>query len=73
VRFDPVEIERIDYLGAEELQSMIDDTSEAFCGWFKEMIRWSLGMASDLQVLRSYSLTPLFGNHEPHQNGRLRP
>ncbi|MBI5840174.1 MAG: NUDIX domain-containing protein [Chloroflexi bacterium] len=67
VRFDPVEIEEIEYLRLEELQKTMNESDKIFCGWFIQMIRWSQEMDSALQVLRSYSLDPLFGNHKPHQ------
>ncbi len=69
VEFDPIEIESIDFLDLEELQQSMDRTTRTFCNWFIQMIRWARGMESDLQILRSYSLEPLFGNHRPPPNG----
>jgi isopentenyldiphosphate isomerase len=69
VRFDPVEIEKVDCPGLDELQNLIENSGEVVCGWFVQMIRWSQGKDSELQVLRVYSSAPLFRDQEPHQNG----
>jgi isopentenyl-diphosphate delta-isomerase type 1 len=65
VKFDPVEIEKVEYIRAEDLKGKMDDATDTFCGWFIQMIRWSQGQDSELQVLRMYSVHPLFGNHKP--------
>jgi isopentenyl-diphosphate delta-isomerase type 1 len=65
VKFDPVEIEKVEYIDLEELNNQMDTTAKTFCSWFIQMVRWSQRQDSELQVLRMYSLNPLFGNHKP--------
>jgi isopentenyldiphosphate isomerase len=43
VKFDPVEIEEVNYYSLNELQKMIKDGNIKFCGWFVELINWYLG------------------------------
>ena len=62
VTFDPVEIEKIEYLNADELQQALNEAKDVFCGWFVHMLLWSQGKESDLQILQLYSAAPLFGN-----------
>jgi isopentenyl-diphosphate delta-isomerase len=38
VKFDPVEIESIQYLHLEELRKMIKEDRSQFCGWFIEIL-----------------------------------
>jgi len=54
VKFDPVEIERIDYYGISEVQKMMDDGESIFSYWFEQIIQWYLGHPSALEVLEEY-------------------
>ena len=42
VKFDPVEIEEVNYYSMDELEEMIKDGSVKFCGWFVELLNWYL-------------------------------
>jgi isopentenyl-diphosphate Delta-isomerase len=55
VRFDPVEVERIDFYSLNELDGLIRNGQVAFSGWFVQLLRWYQGRPSRLQVLRNYS------------------
>jgi isopentenyldiphosphate isomerase len=43
VKFDPLEIEDVNYYSIDELQEMILDGNVKFCGWFVELLNWYLG------------------------------
>jgi isopentenyldiphosphate isomerase len=51
VKFDPVEIEEINYYSVDELQGMIKAGDLKFCGWFIEILNWYVGNPSKLSVL----------------------
>jgi isopentenyldiphosphate isomerase len=38
VKFDPIEIESIQYLHLEQLRKMIKEDRSQFCGWFVEIL-----------------------------------
>jgi len=40
VKFDPIEIEEINYFSMHELQDMINEGKVKFCGWFLELLNW---------------------------------
>ena len=40
VKFDPIEIEEINYYSTHELQDMINEGKVKFCGWFLELLNW---------------------------------
>jgi isopentenyldiphosphate isomerase len=42
VKFDPIEIEEINYYSVDELQEMIESGNVKFCGWFLELLNWYL-------------------------------
>jgi len=42
VKFDPSEIEEINYYSVDELQEMIESGNLKFCGWFVELLNWYL-------------------------------
>jgi len=42
VKFDPSEIEEINYYSVDELQEMIESGNVKFCGWFVELLNWYL-------------------------------
>jgi isopentenyldiphosphate isomerase len=51
VKFDPVEIEEINYFSVDELQIMVKEGNVKFCGWFVELLNWYLGNLSKMIVL----------------------
>ena len=55
VKFDPVEVERIDYYELAELQNLMGSEEVEFSYWFKQILRWYSGKPSALSVLASYS------------------
>ena len=55
VRFDPVEVEKVDYYRLDELEELIRNGQVAFSNWFVQLIQWYLGKPSKLQVLNNYS------------------
>jgi isopentenyl-diphosphate Delta-isomerase len=50
VKFDPVEIEEIDYYSLDDLQKMILEGRVKFCGWFVELLNWYAGKPSKLKA-----------------------
>ena len=51
VKFDPVEIEHIDYYSLDELQDLLVNEKENFSYWFKQILQWYLGKPSALQIV----------------------
>jgi isopentenyldiphosphate isomerase len=51
VKFDPVEIETIAYLGMDELKRMLQDGNIKFCGWFVELLNLYLNGKGKMQVM----------------------
>lgn len=51
VKFDPVEIESIQWLGMDELKIRMTQSRSSFCGWFIEMMNWYWDQPSVLTVL----------------------
>ncbi len=43
VKFDPIEIEEINYYSVDELEEMIQEGCIKFCGWFVELLNWYSG------------------------------
>jgi isopentenyl-diphosphate delta-isomerase len=55
VKFDPVEIESIQYLNLDELRKMIHADPSQFCGWFVEILRaYDNEATQHLQILEKY-------------------
>jgi len=54
VRYDPVEVERINCYSLDELEELIRNGQVAFCGWFVQLIAWYLGKYSKLQVIKNF-------------------
>jgi isopentenyldiphosphate isomerase len=55
VKFDPVEIESIQYLDLDELRGMIKANPDQFCGWFLEILRaFDNEPTEHLQLLEKY-------------------
>jgi isopentenyldiphosphate isomerase len=50
VKFDPVEIEEINYYSINELQKMVKNDAGKFCGWFIELLNWYSGQPSKMKV-----------------------
>jgi isopentenyldiphosphate isomerase len=55
VKFDTVEVERIDYYELAELQKLMGSEAVKFSYWFEQILRWYSGKPSALDVLASYS------------------
>lgn len=55
VKFDPVEVERVDYYNLIELQELLMDKEITLSYWFKQILHWYLGNPSALQVLEKYA------------------
>jgi isopentenyl-diphosphate delta-isomerase type 1 len=51
VKFDPVEIDSIQYIGPDELKKMMNENRADFCGWFVEIMNWTWGKPCALTVL----------------------
>lgn len=55
VKFDPIEIESIQYLSEEELKELMEAESEKFCGWFIEIMNAYTGKhGQKLHLLETY-------------------
>ena len=55
VKFDPVEIESIQYLSLDEIKEIMNTDSNRFCGWFIEILNCYLDKpSSKLKVLKKY-------------------
>jgi isopentenyldiphosphate isomerase len=55
VKFDPVEIERIDYFSLATLEEQLENKDANFSYWFGQILRWYLGKPSALEILASYA------------------
>lgn len=55
VKFDPVEVSRIDYYELAELQKLMDGGEVKFSYWFEQILHWYFDQPSALNVLASYS------------------
>lgn len=51
VRFDPVEISQVSYMGLEEIKDGILNQKGIFCGWFVEIMNWYFHKPTKLIVL----------------------
>lgn len=51
VRFDPVEISEITYMGLEDIKAGILNEKDLFCGWFIQLMNWYFGQPARLTVL----------------------
>ena len=54
VRFDPVEIDRIDYFNVPEIEKLLASKETSFSYWFEQILHWYLGNPSALQVLETH-------------------
>ena len=54
VRFDPVEIERVEYHTLTELYDMVLARQVSFTRWFERLIPWYLGKPTDLRVRKIF-------------------
>ena len=55
VKFDPVEVERIEYYELAALQNRLGSEEDKFSYWFEQILRWYSGKPSALEVLASYA------------------
>ena len=51
VKFDPIEIEKINYYSVDELQEMIESGNVKFCGWFVELLNWYLEKSTKMSFV----------------------
>lgn len=51
VRFDPLEVESVEYFDIPDLAKKMQEDSEKFCVWFVQIMNWYLDKPSELQVL----------------------
>jgi isopentenyldiphosphate isomerase len=56
VRFDPVEIEKIGYHSLSELRALMRRGDVVFSYWFEQLIKWSQGESSAMNILTTHSL-----------------
>jgi isopentenyldiphosphate isomerase len=68
VRFDPVEVERIECYSLDELEELIRNDQGAFSGWFEQLIRWYQGKTSKLHVLKNYNKARLLSAFKDTEN-----
>jgi len=53
VRFDPAEVERIDYYSWQELDALMSQ-GIAFSRWFAQLLKWRLGAPHELKILKVF-------------------
>lgn len=53
VRFDPDEIENVDYFDVQELEHLMTDQPSVFSYWFFQILLWYLDKPSDLILMES--------------------
>jgi len=51
VQFDPIEIEKINYIRLVELLEQMGTAEDAFCYWFVQIIQWATGKPSKLNII----------------------
>ena len=51
IRFDPEEIEQVDYYDLAQLGVLIETQKTAFSPWFAQLLRWYTGQPSALDVI----------------------
>lgn len=54
VKFDPVEVERVDYYSLSELEGFLLNKQLVFSYWFEQILHWYFGTPSALEVLEEY-------------------
>ena len=54
VRFDPVEIEKVDYYSLSELQLLMQAGNTPFSHWFVQLLHWLLGLPSEMKIIETY-------------------
>jgi isopentenyl-diphosphate delta-isomerase type 1 len=55
VRFDPVEIARLDYHSLGELQKIMDDRTLPLSRWFVQMLLWWFDQPSEIKIIETYA------------------
>jgi 16S rRNA (adenine1518-N6/adenine1519-N6)-dimethyltransferase len=53
IRFDPLEIERINAFTLEELQSLLEQKNDTFSYWFEQIFLWFMQKSSALQIMNN--------------------
>jgi isopentenyl-diphosphate Delta-isomerase len=51
IKFDPIEIEGVNYYSLDELQEMIKEDKVKFCGWFIELLNWYSGKPGKMSFI----------------------
>ena len=51
VRFDPVEISEVRFMDMDEIKAGIFESSEEYCYWFIEIMKWYFGLETKLELL----------------------
>ncbi len=51
IRFDPQEVEHVEYLSLPDLETRLSAEPQAFSYWFGQILRWLLGQPSALHIL----------------------
>jgi isopentenyl-diphosphate delta-isomerase len=55
VRFDPIEIERVEYYTLNELYGMVQTRQVSFTRWFERLVPWYLDKPTDLRVRKIFN------------------
>ncbi len=59
VKFDPVEIESIDYYSMNELQELQRNRAADMCGWFIEILNCYLNKPANMHIMEKFTKTHL--------------
>ena len=54
VKFDPVELDHVEYYSLQELGALLTDGNKPFSYWFKQLVLWSIDRPSNVQVLATH-------------------
>ncbi len=54
VKFDPIEIEEVNYYAIDQIQKMMNDKNIKFCEWFIEILHWYTQQPTRLTVLEMH-------------------
>ncbi len=56
VRFDPVEVDWVDFAGLPELEKLLDNRERPFSYWLEQFILWSAGRPNVLEILDTHGV-----------------
>ncbi len=57
VRFDPVEVESVEYADLDELQQALAQGRRPFSRWFAQILLWIEGKQNELTILKKHGTT----------------